>query len=82
MADKKQPVVDFNIIRTCIRNARTEKRMTYKQLADKTGYSTGFLSAIETGCIDLDITILFRILNALDHDIVIRRRKQQHKLFQ
>jgi transcriptional regulator with XRE-family HTH domain len=70
----KQPVVDFKMIREYIRAIRVHQKVSIKELALRTGYSSQFISAVESGEIEFDITLLFRLLDAMECELVIRRK--------
>ena len=79
----KYPEVNFKMIRAWLLELRMYRQVSLKVLSEKTGYSTTHLCEIEEGKAPISVTILFRILDALECDLVLRRRKvgQQHKLF-
>jgi transcriptional regulator with XRE-family HTH domain len=76
----KQADVDFDKIRSWLRELRDDRKMTLTQLAEKTGYSKEFIKAIEKGEVDIDITLLFRLLDAMDCDITLRKRNIQARI--
>lgn len=49
-----------------IRNKRMDKKLTLKELADRTELTQGFLSQVERGLTDPSITSLRRLAHALD----------------
>jgi transcriptional regulator with XRE-family HTH domain len=63
---------------------RQHKKLSLLDIAERTGYSTEYLCAIETGTASLDsITVLFKMMYAMDCDIVLRKRapvKKQKQL--
>lgn len=49
-----------------IREIRKSKQMTLQDMADKTGFSAGFLSQVERGTTDPSLSALRKISNALE----------------
>lgn len=55
-----------NAIGVLLREKRKSLDMTLKQLSEKTGVRSGFISTIENGKISPSIYVLLRLLTALD----------------
>lgn len=53
-----------------IKETRTQKNLTLKQLSEKTGLSIGFLSQVERGISNIAIDTLQDVANALEVDIL------------
>ncbi|SHK10490.1 helix-turn-helix domain-containing protein [Paramaledivibacter caminithermalis] len=52
-----------------IKKLRISKKLTLKDLSDRTGLSTGFLSQLERGLTTIAIDSLENVANALDVDL-------------
>lgn len=57
------------IIGSKIKELRTNKKMTLKELSEKTSLSTGFLSQLERGLTSIATDSLFNIAEALDVEL-------------
>jgi predicted transcriptional regulator len=53
---------------------RMNKKISLLELSKRTDYTTEFLASIETGTIRPTFNALFRILHAMECDIVLRNR--------
>lgn len=81
-AKKKPAKVDFKLIAQWLKYIRADKKLPLITLAERTGYTTEFLADIELGKKSVDITTLFNILDGLECDLILRRRKpEQETLF-
>ena len=61
--------IDYKAIGLRVREARLRKQMTQEDLAEKTGISTSYASAIETGASKVALPTLIQLTNALDTTI-------------
>lgn len=78
---RKLATVNFHLIRQWIKELRAARKISLAELAERTGYSTQYLADIELGTRHLDITNLFIVLDGLECDLVLRKRKPQRTLF-
>lgn len=58
--------IDYKAIGQRVRDARLKKQMTQEELAEKTGISTSYASAIETGASKVALPTLIQLARALD----------------
>jgi transcriptional regulator with XRE-family HTH domain len=72
---RKKPVVDFKMIRGYVRSIRVHQKLSLKDMSERTGYSSQFISAVERGEVDLDITLLFTFLDALGYELILRKKQ-------
>lgn len=61
----------YHVIGANIKHYREQARLTQMQLAEQAGISISYLSKIEAaGCVNLSISALNQIANALNVDII------------
>jgi|CXWL01.1.fsa_nt_gi transcriptional regulator with XRE-family HTH domain len=56
---------------TEVRAARKRRRLSQRDVADRVGISTKYFSSFETGSRSVSLPLFLRILEVLDHDMVI-----------
>jgi HTH-type transcriptional regulator/antitoxin HipB len=77
----EQRIYSAEILGRVIKRGRTDKRLTQKELAIRTGLAQPTISDVETGNSDVKFETLFKILSALDLDIVISVKKKNEAIW-
>ena len=59
--DKFESKAQYFVISETLKDARTEEHMTQEQLADKVGTKKSYISRLENGKCDIQLSTLYRI---------------------